>query len=355
MPPLARAAGPLAAALALALGPAAFAGEGPLFRVVEQGRWGYVDGRGRVVIAPRFDRAEPFSEGRAAVQLGPVRGYVDARGELVLVPALEPAGTLHRPFASGRAAVRSGSRYGYVDREGRVVIEPRFTTADDFSEGFALVCEEQGCGYVDAKGRGVLPPEFMGSRPVRGGWACVTLAMGMGRQRVALYRITGERLPGDFEGCGAMAEGLIAVRTGGLWGYLDAQGRGAIAPRLEQAGDFSEGLAPAREEGPLCGYLDRTGAFAIPPRFRSCGPFSGGLARVDLATGPLERGRIAFVDRAGAVVIEGARAEPPFDSAEDFADGLAAVGVGGEPSLAGDGVLLGYVDRTGAYVWKPRQ
>jgi hypothetical protein len=62
---------------------------------------------------------------------------------------------------------------------------------------------------------------------------------------------------------------------------------------------------------------------------------------------------VAFIDREGKVVVAGAQASPPFDFAEDFQGGLAAVGKGGPPHLAGSGTLLGYVNRAGRYVWKP--
>jgi hypothetical protein len=340
---------------ALLAAPSATTATEPLFRVRVDGKWGYVDASGRVAIAPRFDRAEPFSEGLAAVQEGATFGYVDASGRLALVPAQAPAGTLHRRFSGGLAVVRAGSRYGYLDRSGKLAIPAAYTTAEDFSDGLALVCVDQGCGYVDRDGRGVIAPEYMGSAPAHEGWACASEAMSMGRQRVVLLRARGGRVPGTFEGCGAMSEGRIAVRTGGKWGYLDAGGRGAIAPRFEWAGDFHDGLAAAADENGLCGYVDASGAFVLPPRWRACGPFSAGRARVDLATDALEAERVAFIDRAGRVVIEGARADPPFDSAEDFRDGLAAVAAGGEPALAGDGVRLGYVDASGRWVWKPTE
>lgn len=305
------------------------------------------------MIPPRFDRADDFSEGLAAVQLGQVFGYVDPTGSLVLTPRQERAGTLHRRFSDGLALVRQGRQHGFIDRDGQVAIPLRFVGADDFSEGYALACSEVGCGYIDRTGRGVIPDQFMASPPVRGGVACVTLAMGMSRQRVALYPIGGARIGGDFEGCGAASEGLIAVRAGGKWGYLDAAGHGVIAPRFEWAGEFSEGLAPVGDDSGRCGYVDRTGAFAIPPRFGACHPFSGGLARVDLAKDEGEAPQVAFVDRTGTPKIVGRDLRPPFDTAEDFVNGLAAVGQGGEPFLAGNGVNLGYVDRTGAYVWTP--
>ncbi len=343
-----------AALLSLSVNVAIAAERGPLFPILQDGKWGYIDRAGRIAIAPRFGRAERFSEGLAAVVDGEALGYVDATGKLVLVPEHPPAGVIHRPFKSGRAAVRVGDRYGYIDRLGKLVIPGRYTTADDFSEGFAMACEPGGCGYVDPAGRGAIGYGFMGSSPVKGGAACTYLAMSMGRQRVALRRIDGTPIPGEWEGCGNMGDGLVPVRLGGRWSSVDASGRRAIAATFEHAGDFSGGLAPVTVEGGRCGYVDTAGKLVIPASFRTCQPFSGGLARVDLAADAFDGDRVAFVDRTGKVVVTGPEASPPFDSAEDFEDGLAAVGAGGAPHLAGSGgAWLGYIDTAGRWVWKP--
>ena len=281
-------------------------------------------------------------------------GYVDASGKLALVPEHAPVGVLHRPFSSGLAAVRVGQKYGYMDRTGKLAIAARFTSADDFSDGFAMACDQDGCGYLDPAGRGAVGYGFMGSAPVKGGVACLSLAMAMGRQRVVLRRVDGTVIPGEWEGCGSMSEGLIAVRLGGKWGYVDGRGQPVIVQLgFERAGDFSGGLAPVSLEDGRCGYVDRSGGLAIPARFRACHRFSDGLARVDLGGDAFDAERVAFVDRTGKPVVVGPEASPPFDSAEDFENGLAAVGAGGAPHLAGSGTWLGYVDTSGRYVWKP--
>jgi hypothetical protein len=133
---------------------------------------------------------------------------------------------------------------------------------------------------------------------------------------------------------------------------VDTSGKAVIPNVYADAADFSEGLAAvtSADDG-RCGYVDRTGKLAIPPRFASCSRFSGGLARVNLAERAWEGEQVAFVDRAGKVVIRGDASRPPFLDASDFSDGLAAV-ADGPVDLAGDGqVRLGYVDRTGKYVW----
>lgn len=327
-----------------------------LLRVVRGGKWGFVDASGAVVIAPRFDRAGEFSEGLAPVQEGKVQGYVDAAGAVVLVPGFTPAGPVHRRFSDGLAVVRVGTEYAYIDRSGRLAFDRRFGRAEDFSGGFAVACDPAtGCGYVDRTGAGVVGPGLWGGHPARGGMACAILQVMMGRERVRLHRVPGGKALGEYEGCGNLSEGLVAVRSGDLWGYLDAEGKGAIAPAFAWAGDFSEGLAPARDASGRCGYIGRDGAFAIAPRFRACAPFSSGRARVDLAVERWDAARVAFVDRAGAPVVVGTDADPPFDTAQDFERGAAAVGVGGEPRFAGPGgPRLGYLDPAGRWIWPPQ-
>jgi hypothetical protein len=340
-----------AALLVLALaGPA---GPVPLFPVLVDGKWGYIDGAGKMAIPPRFERAAPFSEGLAAVQDGEVSGYVDAAGKRALVPTQPPASVLHRPFSSGLASIRVGSLYGYIDRKGTLAIPARYTTANDFTNGYAMACDAAGCGYLDPAGRGAVGYGFMGSAPVSEGVACITLAMGMGHQRVELKRLDGSTVPGLWEGCGKMSEGLVAVRFGGKWGYVDGRGEVVVKREFDRAGDFDGGLAPVTVESGRCGYIEKSGKLAIAARFRACQRFSEGLARVDLAPDPSDAEQVAFIDRDGKVVVAGEQATPPFDTAEEFVNGLAAVGIGGPPHLAGSGTLLGYVNRAGRYVWKP--
>jgi hypothetical protein len=320
---------------------------------VKDGKWGYVDRTGKVIVSPRFEAAGRFSEGLAPVRANARLGYADATGAVVLVPDAEPAGgTLHRRFSGGRAAVRKGARYGFIDRTGKLAVAARWLTAEDFSEGRAFVCDEKGCGFVDPDGKFALVPDAMGGTSFRNGMATIYLAMAMSHKRTAFIDAGGTVVPGQYEDSGSFSEGLAPVRFRGKWGYVDRAGKPVIPNLYDDAGDFSEGLAAVTVEVTgRCGYLDRTGKLVVPARFASCRPFSGGLARVDLAEQPSDGERVAFVDREGNVKIGGDSSRPPFRAASDFADGLAAV-ADGPLDLAGEGeVKLGYVDGSGKYVW----
>src|SRR3989339_851218 len=61
-------------------------GNESLFPVQQDQKWGYIDKTGQIIIAPRFDGAEPFAEGLALVKTGEKWGAMDRTGTLVIQP-----------------------------------------------------------------------------------------------------------------------------------------------------------------------------------------------------------------------------------------------------------------------------
>ena len=142
---------------------------------------------------------------------------------------------------------------------------------------------------------------------------------------------------------------LYQIRVNQLYGYIDATGRTIITPRFEEAGDFVEGLAPARVEGKW-GFIDATGTFVIAPRFTQASGFSQGLAAVSVDR------KWGYIDRTGAWVIQ-----PQFFANGNFSEGLGLVATACQSDPHGDPrspicypEKIGYIDHTGRFVIQPR-
>src|SRR5574339_250044 len=54
-----------------------------LFPVPHNGKFGYIDGSGKLVIRPQFDEAGCFRDGRARVVLNRRVGYIDLNGKVI--------------------------------------------------------------------------------------------------------------------------------------------------------------------------------------------------------------------------------------------------------------------------------
>lgn len=128
-----------------------------LARVKIDDKYGYIDRTGKIVIEPKYDEAEQFSDGLALILNENNRyGYIDKTGRVVIQPKYNLASS----FSEGLAAVccfRDGSlksrKYYYIDKNEKMVIDSLFCKATEFHDGIAkVIIYNEGDNYVDKKG-----------------------------------------------------------------------------------------------------------------------------------------------------------------------------------------------------------
>ncbi|MEM1054395.1 MAG: WG repeat-containing protein [Bacteroidota bacterium] len=230
----------------------------PLYPVELDGRFGYIDREGKLVVPLRFDAAEPFSEDRAAVRDGDRWGYLGPDGSVAIDSRFDAAG----PFAGELAPVRTDGLWGFIAPDGRMVVPPQYEKTSVFIEGRAPVQRDGLWGFIDTEGREVIEPRYTGVGPFYEGRAQV--ATGWKPRYSPDYR-----LPDDTPPIPA------------LWGYVDRDGREVVPPRFAYGQPFSDGFAAVRD-GEVWGYVDATGAIALESQYAEAAPFSEGLAWVVL-------------------------------------------------------------------------
>lgn len=156
-----------------------YSSDTPLFPITIDGKTGFIDRSGRVVIPPRLDgggawldffegvlvhgqelldvRGRPIRHGRWALAgersaEGLIRirlpngkmSHLRWRRKSVLPGQFDQAAD----FSDGLAAVKQSGKWGYIDRTGRAVIPPRFLRVERFWNGLARVIEEGPC-WID--------------------------------------------------------------------------------------------------------------------------------------------------------------------------------------------------------------
>lgn len=102
------------------------------------GKYYLLDEKGKKVTDDTFEDARPFNgEGYAAVRIDGKWGFIDKDGKVVIKPEYVEA----RSFSNGFAAVRRATGWGFINEDNDVVIECKFDGAKDFNE--------QGCVFVE--------------------------------------------------------------------------------------------------------------------------------------------------------------------------------------------------------------
>ena len=107
---------------------------GPLFSIQQNGKHGYIDVAGRIIVSPRFNDAREFVQGLALVKLVEKWGYIDTTGNFIINPQFDEAQT----FARGLALAKQNGKWGYIDAAGKFVINPQFDEARGFAESAAF-------------------------------------------------------------------------------------------------------------------------------------------------------------------------------------------------------------------------
>jgi hypothetical protein len=156
--------------------------------------WGFVDRLGKLMIRPRFETADQFSEGLAHVSECGRHGFINWQGEYVIHPHYSNA----RNFSEGLAAVVYSMKWGYIDPQDRYAITPLYDDCLDFSEGTAAVLWRGRWAYIDKTGKFEIPPRFDEARKFVDGVAQVRIGDRWGRVSRAGEIFFGAK-PGELE------------------------------------------------------------------------------------------------------------------------------------------------------------
>lgn len=333
-----------------------------LYPIRQNGKNGYINRRGEIVIQPQFAFTLPFSEGLAPACLtsspsGGNCGYIDETGKFIINPQFEFVAR----FSEGLAAVSAGGKTGFIDKTGKFVINPQFEMGHEgfvstFSDGLALVGVGGNLGFIDQTGKFVINPQFekKGCLPFFEGLAAVKI----GEKWGFIDKEGKISINPQFDEAQPFVKGLAAVKLGSQYGYIDKTGKIIINPQFDFAGPFSdEGLAIVALKDKE-GFIDKTGKYLVNPQFRRRGSisdwieafmitsdlgrlsFSEGLTPVQV--GDNEKASIGFADKTGKIIIN-----PQFGSALPFYGGIAFVtlGIGPDSDMA-------WIDKEGKIVWR---
>lgn len=351
--------------------------EKPLFPISVEGKFGYVDFTGRVIIKPQFLNADFFSEGLARVEVAGTtqegrafdrtyQGFIDPKGNFA-IPPQPPRGVRDMEeyrkcgtytfydFHNGLARFLVGDGtgvFGFIDRKGNVVIKPKFYAASDFSEGLAFANlrvkpfmeslvpksagEQKTTGFINTQGDFVIENNSIWhSHRFIDGLAVVFINPVDAAENCGLIdRREKFVIPPSDVYLGDPISGAIRAVKDGEVGLLDYDGKIIVAfGKYDQITEPEVGSIFVAEAGGKTYLLDSSGKqLAAVVEKGEIGRFHNDLATIK------RDGRVGYIDASGTIKIP-----LRFDYAKPFKSGLAWVRWG---------KTMGYINRQGKVVWK---
>jgi hypothetical protein len=223
------------------------------YQSTNNGKYGYKNRAGKIIIWPKFDYACEFYENHAPVIKNQRHDFIDTAGNFKLLTKFQfvnqvselSGETFLIANGEGFIGVTDGkNKCGYMNYEGELIIPCSFEKAAKFSGGLAAVMQNGKYGYIDKKGNTIIDFEFQNANFFAHNRACVTL--------------------------------------NNKKGFINNKGEMVIKPVYNHAFYFSEGLAyvSLTEDYNNYFYIDTTGKTIIKGPFENASPFMNGKAEV---------------------------------------------------------------------------
>jgi WG repeat protein len=206
-----------------------------LLTVKIDGKWGYMDKDGKLVIPTKYSRVTEFNDGNAIVKNKLGHFIIDKKGNEIKV-VTEKRITEMRKFSDGLAAVMLGNkthnRLGYINGQGKLMIKAIYVACGDFKEGVAwVIIDGDKAGFIDKEGEWVIEPKFFRARdmdPISGmarirdkdGWGYTNL-------NGEVMHLESSKDLRDY------SDSLCMVRINKKWGYMNVKGEVVISPEFD--------------------------------------------------------------------------------------------------------------------------
>jgi hypothetical protein len=216
----------------------------PLFKIYENGLYGYIDSTGAVIIPPKFKGAGEFSEGLAPVRENGYYGYIDESGKYDITPLYDYATN----FGYGYAIVYKDGTPNLIDKYGKNLTSTRFKNIFPFEKNMAKVVTFSGkFGIINTQDRLIIDTAYKEITPFNDG---ISIVIDYNSQFSAIDT-SGKRIvkPGVYHRINNFSKGFAKVFCNEMIdgissncdrGYINTIGELVFSQKLLPGSDLSD-------------------------------------------------------------------------------------------------------------------
>lgn len=124
--------------------------------VTKNGKSGFIDTTGAIVIPLQYDYTWHFSKSLLAVDIEDMMGLINKFGQVVIPLEYDNIGM----FEASLAPAKKDGLWGFIDTENKNVIPFKYDKVEPFINNIALVTKNAQVGLVDKLGKEIVPVQF---------------------------------------------------------------------------------------------------------------------------------------------------------------------------------------------------
>lgn len=217
----------------------------------KDGKWGFVDTTGKLVIPQEWDSVSyNWDDGLCVVRRNEKYGAIDQQGQLVIPCRWEDLDT----FMDGYTIASEGSTHHLMDTAGNIKMSTTgkyvYVKSDQWIAAYNSFDNEGG--LLDYDGNVLIPRKWSDLQAYGENLMRLGRKNGDGDTFYGLMDMETGRLVANVEWEGLQKcnnDGYYRVERDGLYGYMNAEYQVFVEPQYEEAMLFTEGFACVKEAG----------------------------------------------------------------------------------------------------------
>lgn len=132
--------------------------ENGIARIFVNGKWGFVNMEGKMVIRPEYDYCTTFENNIAIIQKDGLFGYIDITGKIVLPPRYLIASTFSEDYAV--VQIENSDRITFINKAGKPMTNLKIQSSTSFKNGLAGALINNKWGFIDNNFNLTIQPQF---------------------------------------------------------------------------------------------------------------------------------------------------------------------------------------------------
>ncbi|MBL4655093.1 MAG: WG repeat-containing protein, partial [Bacteroidia bacterium] len=195
-----------------------------LLPVRVDGKWGYIDTTGSVIIKPKFDKAQFFTnDDYAVISKDGLVGIIDLKGTMILEPYYEDL----KIIDENRIGFRKDSLWGMIDKSGKMIMPLLFNDINKIEENHYTVRLGNKYGIIDNMGKVLVKPYYDGVIPFSN-----SFFISVSGNFKGLHNFNGQQLLStECEEIISVFDDYIMYKVNGLWGCINIDGQILVEPK----------------------------------------------------------------------------------------------------------------------------
>lgn len=238
-------------------------------------------------------------------------GYMNRLGDVVIPPNYQFAGH----FVNGLAIVGNDDKYGAINKSGQLIIPFSYSSISDFIQGRSIVEENEKLGIIDRNNRVILPFEYQDLGDLSS--ELIYFSKGLRYGYADISGVT--KIAENFDEAYSFSNGRAMVEIGDYQAMIDLNGNYIFQPTFEGLSQISDSLY-SFEKNDKKGIISISGKIISEAKYDDIGLFHNDLAFV------INEDTLQYINGNGEIIISrGFKTYPNFELKGEFKNGAAVV------------------------------